>query len=436
MTSDGKSITNNKINIFWHIYIDPNDKINHGINIIQRQWDKLIESGLIDNAKTINIGFISKTPNDFPISAISDHPKVQIITRASEGWECVTTFKLKEYCDALSNTEGEHILYLHNRGASRFNNTPMNRNAHEWTLMLEHYNINNWRKATVQLATHYTAGCELIKHHGRNEKPLPPDQQKKGVFHYQGNFWWATSTYIRKLCTPRLDCKYSGTEDWILSIADSPNFPLDKFAVLHRTSFKKYGYGVLGPSVFYPYCFPYTPLHWNKDTDVPTFPNLHILPPPQSDQPTLAIAEHIQNLCNKNLKSVLFISPNSSVPSDYTCRALVELKLLLGKECHDIPHHDHLYLDSHAHPVPANTVGKINSEHSSIDQNRQLINNVKSKKYDLIIYAEPKKEGLTFQAMIQKHYPPPQHLFIMQKATNIQEQYEKQLAMGYNILCV
>ena len=81
--------------IFWHIYIDEN-RLERGVSIIQRQYNKIKESGLLDRCEAIHIGYVSSIT--FPCENIINDPKVKIIIHKTSGYEGVTTNVLKAFC--------------------------------------------------------------------------------------------------------------------------------------------------------------------------------------------------------------------------------------------------------------------------------------------------------------------------------------------------
>jgi FkbM family methyltransferase len=216
------------IYIFWHIFIDTKG-LERGINIIQRQFNKMINSGLLDKCKTLYIGYVSCI--DFPCENIINHPKVKIIATKDVGNEGVTTKALKEFCD-LQNDENL-ILYIHNRGISHFENSP----SDYWTFMMEYFVIERWEHSIQLLKNKYTCGCELWSHgHRINLNDF--------IFHYSGNFWWSRCSYIKLLNYPNFDNRYSESEDWILELAGH-GIDKEHFGILHRTSKNKYERGMV-----------------------------------------------------------------------------------------------------------------------------------------------------------------------------------------------
>ena len=186
--------------IFWHIYVDFKNPDN-AIYIILRQWEKIKTSCLYDRCKHIYIGYVGCC--EFPCVHIVNDSKVSIIRHERYGYEHVTTYELKKFCDSVSKNVA--VLYFHNRGCTRQTNLA----CHDWTIMLEEFNINQWRKSIELLHTHHTAGCELIPQTHRYKSNTL-------VYHYSGNFWWACSGYIKNLSYPKTIDRYEESEMWIL----------------------------------------------------------------------------------------------------------------------------------------------------------------------------------------------------------------------------
>lgn len=212
---------NKKIYIFWHIY---NNNSTKCVKIIERQFSKIKESGLLQYCNKIFIGYVSEFP--FPCKNILNNNKIKIIKNVNVGYEGVTTTLLKSFCEKLD--DNCFILYIHNRGATREESSITD----DWTLTMEYFCIINWKKAIVQLKNKYTSGCEMWSHKSR----INPNSY---IYHYAGNFWWAKSEYIKMLKYPSFENRFVESEDWILQLADH-KIPKEKFGVLHYTSRKKY----------------------------------------------------------------------------------------------------------------------------------------------------------------------------------------------------
>ena len=189
--------------VFWHIYII-DTHFSKAKEVITRQWNLIHSSGLYKHCKKIHIGYISCI--DFPFNDILDDNKVEIIINDEYGNEGLTATALHEFCK--KNEKKSSIVYFHNRGSNHIN-IPA---SDAWTKMMEYFIINRWEIANDALTTYYTSGCEMYDLGGSSNKML-------NKFHYSGNFWWARSSYIKKLPKPSFINKFEECENWILSLA-------------------------------------------------------------------------------------------------------------------------------------------------------------------------------------------------------------------------
>ena len=114
------------------------------------------------------------------------------------------TFNLmiKKANEYESNTP---MLYLHTKGLS-YTNPDVKKNVEAWVRYLDLYVINKWKECVESLKDNDSAGGFYV------EDPK----------HFQGNFWWANSDYIKNLpkLTPDNIENYNRGEFWILSQTD------------------------------------------------------------------------------------------------------------------------------------------------------------------------------------------------------------------------
>tara|TARA_Y100000389_G_C17469750_1_gene529222 strand:+ start:1844 stop:4246 length:2403 start_codon:yes stop_codon:yes gene_type:complete len=241
--------------LFWHIYIDF-EYPDVAIQIVQRQWNKIKESGLIERCLNLYIGYVGCV--DFPIPEIIEHPRVEIIRRERYGFESVTTNELKRICD--NKSEDIAILYFHNRGSTRRSSHP----TQDWTIMLEEFTITRWMEAMELLKNYSTVGCELCPQPDRHVKD-------KVVYHYSGNFWWARADYIKTLPYPKSRERFDECETWLLQSVSSED--LCNHGILHRTGLTKY------KSDIDIYTDRYLPEYYSSFGEIPDIPvksSLHI----------------------------------------------------------------------------------------------------------------------------------------------------------------
>lgn len=162
-----------KIVGFWHIGV-----IGDWSRIAGEQYAKLRACGLRDACERIVVGFVGGKGHSRALPLpILDDPKFDIFVTDNPGdFEYPTLARLSQ--EALARAEPFLCFYFHTKGASRSNPA-----TNAWRLYMEHFNLERWRDCVNALTEHETCGVELDDIHT----------------HYGGNFWWATSEYIRKL---------------------------------------------------------------------------------------------------------------------------------------------------------------------------------------------------------------------------------------------
>lgn len=132
-------------------------------------------------------------------------------------YEGYTLNKIHEFC--LSNNDDYKILYFHTKGimmhyVENFEKFPHER-CYDWRQLMQHFCLSKYENCVEKLDTY-----DLVSVNWRDH-PFP---------HFSGNFWWATSKYIKTLTDP-IDTKsyYKGNDQirvayefWVAS--NSPNY--------------------------------------------------------------------------------------------------------------------------------------------------------------------------------------------------------------------
>lgn len=95
-------------------------------------------------------------------------------------YEIPTLRSLKNFCD--NDTANSVVLYLHHKGVTR----PTDPCVTDWRALMLHFNVENWQQCVDKL----TEGYDTVGVNWMSESEYP---------HYSGNFWWATSEYIKQL---------------------------------------------------------------------------------------------------------------------------------------------------------------------------------------------------------------------------------------------
>ncbi len=160
---------------FWHI-----GALGDWRRIVGEQYAKLRASGLYDASAKIVVGFIGgEAQLGQLLAAIREDPKFDVFATARvQDYEFPTIARLWQ--EAQQRQGAFLCYYFHTKGASMVD-TPLAAAANAWRVYMEYFNLEKWEDCVAALEDHDTCGVEW---HGG---------------HYSGNFWWATSDYVRKL---------------------------------------------------------------------------------------------------------------------------------------------------------------------------------------------------------------------------------------------
>jgi hypothetical protein len=162
---------------FWHI-----GAVGDWQRIAAEQWATLQASGLYDASERIVVGFIGGRgrERDVPVP-IQDDPKLDaFVTDDVLDYEFPTLARVWQ--EAQARADGFLCYYLHTKGASMASK-PLERAANAWRKYMEYFTLERWQECRAVLSDYETCGVEL----------------QGDDSHYSGNFWWATSDYVRKL---------------------------------------------------------------------------------------------------------------------------------------------------------------------------------------------------------------------------------------------
>lgn len=188
--------------IFFHVYL----KSGYSRILIDK-FKKFKSSGLYEKANKIyltlfgDIEIHSEFLNDFK----DMYPKIEyaVIANAVFNNEPDTlNLMIKKANEYEQNTP---MLYLHTKGLS-YSNPDLKKNVDAWVRYLDLYVINKWEECVDSLKENDAAGGFYV------EDPK----------HFQGNFWWANSDYLKNLpkITNENVSEYNRGEFWILSETD------------------------------------------------------------------------------------------------------------------------------------------------------------------------------------------------------------------------
>lgn len=191
-----------KIALFWHIGLIREVNIDITRKVIERQFGKIMKSGILMDGD-LYIGIINKLNQKSTellpqLNDILNRPNIHLLYEAKEGFECPTLGHLHQWC---TKNDG-YVGYMHSKGTSR----DYDNNIHDWTELLEWCTLEKYKDSVKLLAQGYdTVGC--------NHSMVREE-------HYSGNFWWASSDWIKNLIDPtNIDDRHNCGEMWILGSA-------------------------------------------------------------------------------------------------------------------------------------------------------------------------------------------------------------------------
>lgn len=183
-----------KNSIYFHIAT-----IGEYQKVFDEIYTQLLESNLIGDVEIINLCIVGQGDLDIQLN---EKIKIYQDSDANSG-EFFTLDKIKYFSD--NTKENYRILYIHTKGVT----TPNNECITDWRKYMTYFNVNQYQKCFDLLDQYDSCGVDLV-----NDPTL----------HYSGNFWWANSSYIKKLPTideikfpktpPILSIRHNG-EFWI-----------------------------------------------------------------------------------------------------------------------------------------------------------------------------------------------------------------------------
>ena len=190
------------MDIFFHVYLK-----NNFSHILLNKFKKFKTSGLYEKANKIYLTLFGdiEQHQEF-LSDLKDlYIKIEYVNITNKEFhnEADTlNFMIKKAEGYEKNTP---MLYIHTKGAS-YTHPNIKKNINAWVRYLDLYTINKWEECVDALENNDAAGGFYV------EDPK----------HFQGNFWWANSSYLKNL--PRVNnlniTHLNRGEFWILSNTD------------------------------------------------------------------------------------------------------------------------------------------------------------------------------------------------------------------------
>ncbi len=144
---------------------------------VREHFTALNGSGLMGVLDFIGVGIVGPEASISEVRGVLPSG-VEVVTMAQTGFEQATL-------DCIPGLPDGPLLYAHTKGSFQ-----VSARQDAWRRTMTWFNVMQWRSMLDALRTHDTAGIWWIP------EPVHPRP------HYQGNFWWANSDYVKGLRFP------------------------------------------------------------------------------------------------------------------------------------------------------------------------------------------------------------------------------------------
>jgi len=208
--------------------------------LVRAQIEHLRRSGLLDVTAKFYVSCVSLHERDVDIlKQIVNSDKLEIISAVDN--PKVFEYPALEFLREKAEKEDCLFYYFHTKGVSFFSEkrkdscyVKFKRRVDAWRILMEYFLMDKWQVAVNVLLDGYdTYGCYRYP-----PKPAP-------YIMYAGNFWWATSKYIRSLSPINSSGENTDrflAERWLYHGTPNDFSAFDTIALLYR---------VYLPPVFY-----------------------------------------------------------------------------------------------------------------------------------------------------------------------------------------
>lgn len=215
---EGKLLRSSKEHIYIYFHICT---IGNWETVVKKLFERIENSGLIYAIRAINVVVLGEYLEQ--VKAILNHPLVKIVYHSPD------TQIYERRCLEMMREHAEKdtfkVLYIHSKGVSK--NTIHQKYIKDWVELMTYYNIDNYQSCLNLLNEYDTCGVNLCN----PDKCMYPHSYSDCT-HYSGNFWWANSTYIKKL-PEKIAPRYLDPEFWIGQGSDKKMVALWNSGVNH-----------------------------------------------------------------------------------------------------------------------------------------------------------------------------------------------------------
>jgi len=231
---------------FMHVYM-----VNDWEEIINGQLFKMKNSGLWDKMDQLLVGYIDSESLYQTVPEIFKDDKIRIMYCSKDPtiYESLTLANLQYTSWSVDG----YVFYIHTKGVTKKGN-PFQK---DWRELMEYFIIERYELCLRELENNDIVGINWHfgeGHLGAKKKysggiPITP--------HFSGNFWWATTDYIRRLpnlipIEGRYNCEFWIGKEFpkvveVWNMGKSPHKTLyPKYYYVGKESIKYFNYNKVG----------------------------------------------------------------------------------------------------------------------------------------------------------------------------------------------
>lgn len=185
------------IHIFFHIWITGDWKI-----VAEKMWNRLIDSGLVDIATSINISVLKGSIQNVEYIFRDYNVNYVHVTSNEKEYERGVLRAIK----AHSQKNVGNVLYVNTFAVNKSKFVGVK----DWQEMVIYFLIYNHKYCVKKLLDHDALGVNLEKLREFTKTSVTDPEQ---AYTFSGNMWWARSSYLSKL--PNVGSRFLDPQIWI-----------------------------------------------------------------------------------------------------------------------------------------------------------------------------------------------------------------------------
>lgn len=174
----------------YHIYADGD---------WQRPWKEhklALAHGLKESLSEFGVGIVGTPKNRIRVRQLVEEYGARVVAESDTGWEQLTL----EWVASISRTHDGYVLYSHTKGSAFPSDVSV-----KWRRLMTYDAVVGWRDCVARL----DEGFETV---GTTWHEPSPEHGTRP--YWAGNFWWATTAFIKELPPIGYAHRYDA-EGWI-----------------------------------------------------------------------------------------------------------------------------------------------------------------------------------------------------------------------------